>query len=234
MFKNDRVAALCGASSTYFSKVLQSLELDAFTVDYGRQECCLTHVTVVVAQKQNESWKYYVLDPYYNFYLRDSRTGQMPDLFDIIDAVREGRAESITLVDQPLSRRDFIIPQSSGDEFHGVMGQCMTHVGRYDDERNRTRFPGFTFGTFMDHFSRSMIDLPPHCIPSGTPLNQFVTQIETGIYGIGNGRSEESRLQFLTELDRRGIPHGKPSDSIEGIVDQCSQKRTTTAWRCPE
>lgn len=233
MFDRNQAAALCGESSVFLEKVLETFGIDAITVNYGRQECCLTHVTVLLATKEGNRRRYFVFDPYYSFYLYDTVDKRIPDLFEVIDAVRGGNYSRFILVNVPLDERDFIIPNSRREQFAEVKGQCFAVDGPFDRNRTRARFPGFGFESVMENFSKSMPSLPTGCLPAGSPIEQFVTQIEDGVYGIGGGRTQEVRDEFLTELRKRSIPFDKSSEPIEKVVDRCQAIRVPSLWRCP-
>lgn len=73
-FDKKQGGVYCGGGAYFLAKIYELFDLPAFTVTMGIPNTNLTHVTVVVAERANSSYRYFIFDPTFNVTFYNKQT----------------------------------------------------------------------------------------------------------------------------------------------------------------
>lgn len=104
MFEPDKGGVYCAGFAFFFMKVLELFDIDALTVDFGKVDDNLTHVTTIVTFIENQVPKHYIFDPTFNITLKYRDSGEFADLKSIFELFNSGRMNKVLWDEMPMDR----------------------------------------------------------------------------------------------------------------------------------
>jgi hypothetical protein len=84
IFLPNKGGVYCGGYSIFLNKVLRLFNYKSFTIDFGDKHI-MTHVVVIIPQKQANGYKYYLFDPTFNITFRHRNTGKYVTFTEMIN-----------------------------------------------------------------------------------------------------------------------------------------------------
>ncbi|HVV98906.1 MAG TPA: VCBS repeat-containing protein, partial [Planctomycetaceae bacterium] len=193
-FQTDAAGESCGGYAWFYSAILKLFNIDSLDIGVGVNGTDLTHAFVVIPQKQNGSWKFYVFDPTFNLTF-STPTSSVADYFQLMDYENSGRSNQVTVNQGNLSQRHFLAasPQSPAT-FTPVKVTGGTYV--YTDANYGLTSFLATWQPLMQQY--------------GYPANVtgYLQFLESYVLSVSTTSSDPTtRNAFVSQLQAYGIPN---------------------------
>jgi hypothetical protein len=193
-FQTDAAGESCGGYAWFYSAILKLFNIDSLDVAVGVNGTDLTHVFVVIPEKQNGSWKFYVFDPTFNLTF-STPTSTFADYFQLMDYENTGRSNQITVNQGSLAQRHFLAPSpQSPATFTPVKVTGGTYV--YTDANYGLTSFLATWQPLMQQY--------------GYPTNVtgYLQFLESYVLSVSSTSSDPTtRNAFVSQLQAYGIPY---------------------------
>jgi hypothetical protein len=196
IFLANQGAVYCSGLAIFYDKLLKLFGYNSFTLNFGDLRDNLTHVTVIVPQKQANGWQYYLFDPTFNatFHHRDS--GGYATVGEMIDLGRSDGADNLIVRSGPLDKREYIVAEQEERK-------CQVLKYRSNGWLICGR-PNFGIESYFE-------DWKARFFAQGYPAGKagFLKLLAARVFHIGSSSNSEASRQFIAELQKRGIPYSR-------------------------
>jgi len=197
VFKPNRGGVYCGGMSEFFNRILKLFGVDSFTWNFGDLRQDLTHVTVVVADHSGDDTRYFIFDPTFNLTLHDAASGELLDIEQLLVLIRKGQWGQVRPEVLPLEQRDFLVPKDRSRlcrEFREEMEEWLV-----------CGHPGYNVDVYLEQWN-------PRFQRAGyrTGLPGMLQLMANRSFSVGQGARPGTRDNFISLLERHGVPVGMP------------------------
>mgnify|MGYP000076511279 CR=1 FL=1 len=193
-FERNSAGAYCAGQSTFLARLLRERDYRAFTFNFGILRDNLTHVTTIVASRDN----FYLLDSTFGFYLAESGSDRPLDVFAALD----GAPFSLRYVNA--SARDFLFVKS--DKRLRVWREKFDVRACGDIQRDGVtvavcQAQNYGFQVYLSEVGQKLAK-------AGISADEraLISLMRRGVFGVSGPNSAEAQ-RFVAELARRGVPH---------------------------
>ncbi len=197
IFDTNNGGVYCGGMSVFFDKLLKLFDYDSFTINFGTKQNDLTHVTVIVSQKESDGWRYYIFDPTFNATFRSQTTNQYLTVSEMINFLKTNQTNQISVESLPLKQRDFLMIKESKQNCE-VLKFELEHRDWIVCAR-----PNYSIYTYLNSWDNTFIKNG-----YSTGLTGFLELLTTRIFSAGSSLNPEASQQFISEMKSLGIAYG--------------------------
>jgi len=205
IFDSNNGGVYCGGMSVFFDKLLKLFDYDSFTINFGHKQDDLTHVTVIVSQKQSDGWLYYIFDPTFNATFRSPSTKQHLTVSEMINFLKANQTNQIYVESLSLKQRDFLILRE--DRFkRNTRNEKLCEVFKFKIKHRdwvSCSSPNYSIYVYFDRWNHIFLE---NGYSSG--LTGFLELLTSRIFSVGSSLNPEASQQFISEIKSLGIPYG--------------------------
>lgn len=193
IFLPDKGGVYCGGFSVFYDKVLRLFDYPSFTINFGDLDGSLTHVTVIIPEREGTAYRYLIFDPTFNATFWHRETGRRLAFGDLIRLAREGHESLVQIESRSVDRRDVLLLSKDRDS-------CR-ELRREENDYIVCGHPGYGINTFLDNWADRFVTYGYGAGQYG--LFQLMSR---RMFSVGPSPNETVRAGFLALLRQLEIP----------------------------
>lgn len=193
IFLPNKGGVYCGGYSIFLNKVLRIFNYKSFTIDFGDKQT-MTHVVVIIPQKQSKGYKYYLFDPTFNITFRHRKTGKYVPFTEIINLYKNHKTNQLLVDSMSLNQRDWLYLKK--DEKH-----CDRLKVISPDYLICSR-PDYSIKHFLDYYASTF---EKNDYKAG--IEGYLQLLTTHFFAITHSTNKEINNDFIGKIKSFQIPY---------------------------
>jgi len=193
IFLPDKGGVYCGGFSVFYNKVLRLFDYPSFTINFGDLDGSLTHVTVIIPERQGNAYSYLIFDPTFNATFWHRASGARLGFGDLVQLARGGHENLVRIESRSVDQRDVLLLSKDRDSCRELRSEGDGYVV--------CSHPGYGIGTFLAAWEDRFVTY-------GYGAGQFglFQLMSNRMFSVGPSPDEAARAGFLSLLAKLGIP----------------------------
>ncbi|WP_417832857.1 hypothetical protein [Terasakiella sp.] len=205
LFEKNRGAVFCGGLAVIYNKILHLYGYDSFVIDFGDAKGNLTHMTTVLAYKNDKNHlQFYMFDPMLNVVFKQRGTLEHISIFKIIENINNNKDSQIMIDSRSLEKRNWHFLEDETKKTSS-WHSCEKKIGENGDV-NVCLVPSFTVKSFFEGVKQSWSS-----IGITADIKGLFQLFSKRIFSVSYSNNPEVKKLFLEKLETQNITVGYPT-----------------------